>query len=67
MHENPPNIDLAEQVANRVLQALQESPGQSYLGGKVIKHRTLQPANEEQLRAQFRAMIAKKFYAKWKC
>lgn len=58
---------LVEQITKNVLSAMQELPGQSYLGGKVIKHRIAAPTDEEALRKQFRSMIAKKFFIKWNC
>lgn len=48
-----------EHFTNRLLQILQQLPGETYLGKEVVK----QPADTEELRAKCRALINKKFFA----
>lgn len=48
---------VTEYFTNRLLQILQQLPGNTYLGKEVVKH----PCDEEVLRVKCRALINKKF------
>lgn len=56
---------LAEHITRQVLQALEDAPGNSFVGTLPVKHHIVPPAPKDTVRARMRAAIEKKFNKKY--